>query len=106
MTGDIKTALLDKENADAVQKWLNGWLDTQRSEIISQWDNMEQILRSDDDRFWNFIVAPEKLNNSSNSYFSRLEIIFDLQMGADKLKKDDINQQYRIYRFFEKILYL
>lgn len=101
MTGDIKTALLDKENADAVQKWLNGWLDTQRSEIISQWDNMEQILRSDDDRFWNFIVAPEKLNNSSNSYFSRLEIIFDLQMGADKLKKDDINQQYRIYRFFE-----
>ena len=95
MTDDIK----DSKNPD--DKWLNGWLDTQRAEIISQWDSMEQILRSDDDRFWNFIVAPEKLNDSSNSYFSRLEIIFDLQMGADKQKKDDINQQYRIYRFFE-----
>ena len=95
MTDDIK----DSKNSD--DKWLNGWLDTQRAEIISQWDSIEQILRSDDDRFWNFIVAPEKLNDSSNSYFSRLEIIFDLQMGADKQKKDDINQQYRIYRFFE-----
>ena len=95
MTGDIKGI----KNPNDV--WLNGWLDNRRTEIISQWDNMEQILRSDDDRFWNFIVAPEKLNNSSNSYFSRLEIIFDLQMGADKQKKDDINQQYRIYRFFE-----
>lgn len=95
MTDDIKGS----KNPD--DKWLNGWLDTQRAEIISQWDSMEQILRSDDDRFWNFIVTPEKLNDSSNSYFSRLEIIFDLQMGADKQKKDDINQQYRIYRFFE-----
>ena len=103
----IKALLLRRENLmiddikNADSKWLNGWLDTQRSEIISQWDNMEQILRSDDDRFWNFIVAPEKLNSSSNSYFSRLEIIFDLQMGTDKQKNDDINQQYRIYRFFE-----
>ena len=91
----------DKENDDKVKKWLSGWLDNRRTEIISQWDNMEQILRSDDDRFWNFIADPKSLQNGQNNYFSRLEIIFTLQMGTREQKDDDFNQQFRIYRFFE-----
>lgn len=109
----IKALLLRRENLmtpawsnldDTVQKiWLEGFLENKRTEVISQWDNMEQILRSDDDRFWNFIAEPDKLKSVDNKYFSRLEIIFDLQIGIVGTKQnDDFNQQYRIYRFFEE----
>lgn len=94
----IKALLLRKENLGTPEE-----LEIRRTEIISQWDNMEQILRSDDDRFWNFLVAPSELQKSGNNYFSRLEIIFDLQTASyqSNAELEGTNSQYRIYRFFE-----
>lgn len=93
------------ENGDADSKHrIENLLDIRRVETISEWDNMEQIMRSDDDRFWYFIADPQ--NMAKSSYFSRLELIFELEMLGDDDKNfltDRHNTQYEIYRFFEKL---
>lgn len=113
----IKALLLRKENlltkkenkkddSEGDQNYnhrIDKLLDNRRVEIISEWDNMEQIMRSDDDRFWYFIADLQ--NIVQNGYFSRLELIFEIEMlgNDEKFLVERRNTQYDIYRFFEKL---